>query len=209
MQAPLVPAAVTGTTDPSLTARLNTHLNCASVDDSGIILKTYHKMLHMKYPNAEGSVVLGKTHDEIGASVDVLMGRKTQELVHIADKKTHRPADIVTLDFQLGHRLNGTDIAAALHDEGFKWLVCIFLVVICGGHGQVLGNARCRHDRFQRHQTRRSDQDVVGATLGKDVQTAGRGQGQNCSTPHAFWSRATGAMIYLPACTTCYLIMAR
>ena len=115
MQAPLVPAAVTGTTDPSLTARLNTHLNCASVDDSGIILKTYHKMLHMKYPNAEGSVVLGKTHDEIGASVDVLMGRKTQELVHIADKK---PIDL--------------------------------------------------------------------PTLRKDVQTAGRGQGQNCSTPHAF-----------------------
>ena len=35
------------------------------------------------------------------------------------------PADIVTLDYELGHRLLGTDIAAQLHKEDFKGVVCV------------------------------------------------------------------------------------
>ena len=77
-------------------------------------------MLHKKYLKAEESIVIGKNHAEIEAAVDIIMGRKTDAWL------SQRPADIVTLDQQLGHdHLQGTDIAAALAEENFQGVVCI------------------------------------------------------------------------------------
>ncbi len=82
-------------------------------------------MLHNKYLKAKESVVIGKSHAEIEAAVDIIMGRKTNAWlspIHVSK----RPADIVTLDQQLGHdRLQGTDIAATLAEENFQGVVCI------------------------------------------------------------------------------------
>ena len=82
-------------------------------------------MLHNKYLKAEESIVIGKTHAEIEAAVDIIMGRKTDAWlspIHVSQW----PADIVTLDQQLGHdHLQGTDIAAALAEENFQGVVCI------------------------------------------------------------------------------------
>jgi hypothetical protein len=80
-------------------------------------------MLHNKYLKAEESIVIGKNHAEIEAAVDIIMGRKTAASpIHVSQ----RPADIVTLDQQLGHdHLQGTDIAAALAEENFQGVVCI------------------------------------------------------------------------------------
>ena len=74
--------------------------------------------------------MIGETRLEIEAAPDVIMGRQTKdartnELAAVAG--TPRPADIVTLDYHLGHeRLKGTDIAAALCEEGFPGVACIF-----------------------------------------------------------------------------------
>jgi hypothetical protein len=82
-------------------------------------------MLHNKYLKAEESIVIGKSHAEIEAAVDIIMGRKPDAWlspIHVSQW----PADIVTLDQQLGHdHLQGTDIAAALAEEKFQGVVCI------------------------------------------------------------------------------------
>jgi hypothetical protein len=83
-------------------------------------------MLHKKYLTVGESIVIGKNNAEIEAAVDIIMGRKTDAWIspiHVSQF----PADIVTLDQQLGHdRLRGTDIAAALAEEKFQGVVCIF-----------------------------------------------------------------------------------
>jgi hypothetical protein len=100
-------------------------LKCVSLDDSLPLLKAYERMLHNKYLKAEESIVIGKNHAEIEAAVDIIMGRKTDAWlspIHVSQW----PADIVTLDQQLGHdHLQGTDIAAALAEENFQGVVCI------------------------------------------------------------------------------------
>ncbi len=82
-------------------------------------------MLHNKYLKVEESIVIGKSHAEIEAAVDIIMGRKSDAWlspIHVSQW----PADIVTLDQQLGHaHLQGTDIAAALTEEHFQGVVCI------------------------------------------------------------------------------------
>jgi hypothetical protein len=97
-------------------------LKCVSLDDSLTLLKAYERMLHNKYLKAEESIVIGKNHAEIEAAVDIIMGRKTNAWLSLSQW----PADIVTLDQQLGHdHLQGTDIAAALAEENFEGVVCI------------------------------------------------------------------------------------
>jgi hypothetical protein len=100
-------------------------LKCVSLDDSLTLLKAYERMLHNKYLTVEESIVIGKNHAEIEAAVDIIMGRKTDAWlspIHVSQW----PADIVTLDQQLGHdHLQGTDIAAALAEENFQGVVCI------------------------------------------------------------------------------------
>jgi hypothetical protein len=95
-------------------------LKCVSLDDSLTLLKAYERILHNKYLKAAESIVIGKNHAEIEAAVDIIMGRKTDAWL------SQRPADIVTLDQQLGHdHLQGTDIAATLAEEKFQGVVCI------------------------------------------------------------------------------------
>ncbi len=78
-----------------------------------------------KYLKVKESIVIGRNHAEIEAAVDIIMGRKTDAWlspIHVSQW----PADIVTLDQQLGHdHLQGTDIAAALAEENFQGVVCI------------------------------------------------------------------------------------
>ena len=79
-------------------------------------------MLH-KYLQASERLVAGSSRAEVEAAVDIAMGRTMPSL---QPANLVAPADIVTLDYDLGHpRLVGTDIAAQLHKEGFKGLVCI------------------------------------------------------------------------------------
>jgi hypothetical protein len=88
-------------------------------------------MLH-KYLRARESVVAGVKHAEVEAAVDIAMGR-TQASLEPASVVV--PADIVTLDYDLGHpQIVGTDIAAQLHKDGFKGLVCI----LSGGSAEDL-----------------------------------------------------------------------
>jgi hypothetical protein len=113
-------------TDPSVTLPA---LKCVSLDDSGMLLKTYQRMLHKKHLCASESIVIGVTSEEVDAAVDVIMGRKmkdpvTHKIVPVIGE--HMAADIATLDYHLGHRLTGADIAAALHEEHFEGLTCIF-----------------------------------------------------------------------------------
>ncbi len=96
-----------------------------SLDDSLTLLKAYERMLHNKYLKAEESIVIGKNHAEIEAAVDIIMGHQTDAWLSPI-YVSQRPADIVTLDQQLGHdHLQGTDIAAALAEENFQGVVCI------------------------------------------------------------------------------------
>jgi hypothetical protein len=100
-------------------------LKCVSLDDSLTLLKAYERMLHKKYLKAEESIVIGKNHAEIEAAVDIIMGRKPDAWLSPI-QVSQWPADIVTLDQQLGHdHLQGTDIAAALAEENFQGVVCI------------------------------------------------------------------------------------
>ncbi len=100
-------------------------MKCVSLDDSPTLLKAYERMLHNKYLKVAESVVIGKNHAEIEAAVDIIMGRKTDAWLSPVHA-SQRPADIVTLDQQLGHNhLQGTDIAAALAEEHFQGVVCI------------------------------------------------------------------------------------
>ena len=104
---------------------------CFSLDDAPSLLKQYTRMLH-KYLQASESLVAGTNHAEVEAAVDIAMGRT---LPSLEPASVVVPADIVTLDYDLGHpRLVGTDIAAQLHKEGFKGLVCM----LSGGSAEDL-----------------------------------------------------------------------
>ena len=106
-------------------------LKCFSLDDAPSLLKQYTRMLH-RYLQASESLVAGTTRAEVEAAVDIAMGRTTPLL---EPASVVVPADIVTLDYDLGHpRFVGTDIAARLHEEGFKGLVCI----LSGGSAEDL-----------------------------------------------------------------------
>jgi len=104
---------------------------CFSLDDAPSLLKQYSRMLH-KYLQASESLVAGTDRAEVEAAVDIAMGRIMPSLEPVS---VVVPADIVTLDYDLGHpRLVGTDIAAQLHKEGFKGLVCM----LSGGSAEDL-----------------------------------------------------------------------
>jgi hypothetical protein len=105
---------------------------CFSLDDAPSLLKQYNRMLH-KYLQTSESLVAGTNRAEVDAAVDIAMGRTM--LPSLQPTNLIAPADIVTLDYDLGHpRLVGTDIAAQLHKEDFRGLVCI----LSGGSAEDL-----------------------------------------------------------------------
>jgi hypothetical protein len=83
-------------------------------------------------PPGKRKLVAGTNRAEVEAAVDIAMGRTMPSL---QPASLVVPADIVTLDYDLGHPQRvGTDIAAQLHEEGFKGLVCI----LSGGSAEDL-----------------------------------------------------------------------
>jgi hypothetical protein len=95
---------------------------CISVDDQLPMLKLYDRMLHQKFLRSSRSATIGARQGDIENAVDIIMGRKTEAL-EICDEVM--PFHIVTLDYHVGHRLKGTDIARQLNEEGFMGVVCL------------------------------------------------------------------------------------
>jgi hypothetical protein len=95
---------------------------CISVDDQLPMLKLYGRMLHQKLLRSSRSSTIGARQGDIENAVDMIMGRKTEAL-EICDEVM--PFHIVTLDYHMGHRLTGTDIARQLYEEGFMGVVCL------------------------------------------------------------------------------------
>ena len=95
---------------------------CISVDDQLPMLKLYGRMLHQKFLRSSRSATIGARQGDIENAVDIIMGRKTEAL-EICDEVM--PFHIVTLDYHMGHRLKGTDIALQLYEEGFMGVVCL------------------------------------------------------------------------------------
>ena len=126
-----LPNVVTSPTTASHHEPTTAGPKCFSLDDAPSLLKQYTRMLH-KYLKASESLVAGTHRAEVDAAVDIAMGRIMPSL---EPASVVVPADIVTLDYDLGHpRLVGTDIAAQLHEEGFKGLVCM----LSGGSAEDL-----------------------------------------------------------------------
>jgi hypothetical protein len=100
----------------------------ALVEDQALLRKMTARSLFKKGLCVSEVRTVGEGEDDIGAAVDIIMGRKTQNLEPVVDNV--QPADIVTLDQDLGRgsdgkQLLGTDIAARLHAENFSGLVCM------------------------------------------------------------------------------------
>ena len=128
---PPLPTVMTSSTTAGHHEPTTAGPKCFSLDDAPSLLKQYNRMLH-KHLKASESLVAGTNRAEVEAAVDIAMGRTMPSL---EPASVVVPADIVTLDYDLGHpQLVGTDIAAQLQKEGFKGLVCM----LSGGSSEDL-----------------------------------------------------------------------